>query len=446
MARKTKNNDTPLHEQLPEVTFKPMGSGDDMKDQGNLLAAKQSPAFPIAGGLISHAITQRGDRIMLDYGKAGVGVKFEVDGIWMNVDPRDRQSGDAMLAVFKKIAHLKAEERRSRQEGRFGAEGDFGKYVCHFTSQGVKTGERVLIKLQPKKKKFDSIEELGIRESMRSRFKDLVNQDQGFGILSTVPGGGLSTVWNLALSVSDRFVRDFVSLEDKLDPEEEIINVGQIFYDGAGGETPASVLPKLVLKQPDVFVVPKLMNGEAVKILCDQVVNHEKLVVTRVHAKEAVEALLRVLMLKAPAEGFADAVTFVLNSRLIRKLCPHCRQAYQPQPQLLQKLGIPPGRVDTLYREFQLPPPEQRVDAKGRPIEFETCQECGGLGFLGRTAIFELLEVNEQMRAALKRKPNLDLLRKIAKAAGHRSIQEEGILLVAQGVTSLPELQRVLKA
>ena len=445
MARQKKDEALPLHEQLPPVTFTAMGAEDKMKNEGNLLPAKQSPAHPIAGGLIAHALSQRGERIMLDYAQAGVGVKFEVDGIWMNVEPRDRQSGDALLSVLKGIANLKAEDRRSRQQGTFGVEFERVKYICSLSSQGVKTGERVLIRIDPKKPKFESIDDLGMRQSMRARFKELIDEDVGFAILSTPPDGGLSTLWHQAISTSDRFVRDFVSLEDKADREEEIINVGQIFYDSAQGQTPADILPKLLLKQPDVFVVPNLVNGEAVKILCDQVTEHKKLVVTRVNAKEAVEALLRVLMLKGPADAFAESISFVLNSRLIRKLCEGCRQAYQPQPQLLQKLGIPPGRVQTLYREFQMPPPDQRVDQKGRPIEIETCQQCAGLGFLGRTAIFELLEASDQLKRALKQKPSLDVLRKIAKASGHRSMQDEGIVLVAQGVTSLSELQRVLK-
>ena len=136
----------------------------------------------------------------------------------------------------------------------------------------------------------------------------------------------------------------------------------------------------------------------------------------------------------------------MLAARLVRKLCENCRQPYQPTPQLLQKLGIPPGRVGVLYREFQPPPPEQRVDEKGRPIEIEICKKCGGVGYLGRTAVFELLVVNDALREAIRRQPTPDNLRRVARADGHRGLQEEGIALVAQGTTSLQELQRALKS
>ncbi len=211
----------------------------------------------------------------------------------------------------------------------------------------------------------------------------------------------MTTLWNIGLSTSDRFVRDFVSLEDEGQQEDEVINVGPIYYDGAKGQTPADILPKLLLKQPDVFVVPNLTDAKTIGMLCEKVNKHHKMVISRVHAKDSVEALLRVLELKAPADQFAKAVTVVLNSRLVRKLCNECKQGYQPPPQLLQKLGIPPGRVSLLYREYQPPPPEEQVDEKGRPIEIPVCEECGGVGYLGRTSIFELLKVTDKIREVL---------------------------------------------
>jgi type II secretory ATPase GspE/PulE/Tfp pilus assembly ATPase PilB-like protein len=446
MARKKKDDDRPIHETLPPVTFKPMGAESSQLDQANLIAVKQSPAFPVAGGLIAHCLTMRGERVMLDYTQNAVGVRYEVDGVWVNVDPRDRQSGDAMLAVLKQLANLDPQNRRARQDGKFGAVFHGQQYFCHVTSQGVKTGERVLIKIHPKKPKFETLEELGMREAMHERLKALVDAKQGFVILSAPAGGGVTTFWNVALTAADRYVRDFVAIEDKVHPEDEIINVGPIYYDSSQGQDPADILPKLLLKQPDVFVIPDLVDSKTVATLSEQVIKHHKMVVTRVVAKDAFEALARVVAFNGPLQELAQAVTAVVSMRLVRKLCENCRQPFQPQPQLLQKLGIPADRVSVLFNHFELPPPEQRVDAKGRPIEIEICNVCGGVGYLGRTAFFELLEINDQIRRTLVGRPNdLAALRNVARQTGHRSLQEEGIVLVAKGVTSLKELQRVLK-
>jgi type II secretory ATPase GspE/PulE/Tfp pilus assembly ATPase PilB-like protein len=444
MAKK-QQEEQPVEVPLPPVTLIPMGAPDKQQDQSNLLAAKQSPAFPIANGLLAHCLNRRGERLMLDYAAEGVAVRFEIDGVWMNGDPLDRQSGDAALAVFKKVTNLNVQDRRSRQDGKFGVEFSGGKYVASFTSQGVKTGERVVITFKPKKPKFLRIEELGMRDKMRSKLKEQIDADAGFIIVSAPVGGGLTTTWNLTLETADRLMRDFVSAEDKDNKEDEVINVGPKYYDRAAGQSPADVLPQMILKEPDVLVVPELTNAETVQILCEQVNKYNKLAFTKVNAKEAAEALLKVFAYKGPAAELAKSVTAVLNVRLIRRLCDQCKQSFQPPPQLLQKLGIPAGRVQVLFQEYKPPPPEELIDEKGNPIVLPICQKCNGIGYAGRIGLFELLIIDDQIRAALTNSPNLETIKRVAKAAGHRSIQEEGILQVAQGVTSINELQRVLK-
>lgn len=123
----------------------------------------------------------------------------------------------------------------------------------------------------------------------------------------------------------------------------------------------------------------------------------------------------------------------MLYQRLIRKLCPDCKVGYTPPSDVLRKLGIPAGKVEQLYR-----PP------KGDEIE-KPCKACQGLGYLGRTGLFELLVVNDKIREILIKQPKLPLLKEAARASRQRSLQEEGVLLVAQGTTSLQELTRVLK-
>jgi type II secretory ATPase GspE/PulE/Tfp pilus assembly ATPase PilB-like protein len=121
----------------------------------------------------------------------------------------------------------------------------------------------------------------------------------------------------------------------------------------------------------------------------------------------------------------------VLNQRLVRKLCESCKEPYAPPPALLQKLGIPAGRVEEFFRHPEEPE--------------EVCQECHGIGYVGRTAIYELLAMNKQLRQALIDQPKLETLRNVARQSGHRTLQEEGIAAVVRGITSLPELMRVLK-
>ena len=126
----------------------------------------------------------------------------------------------------------------------------------------------------------------------------------------------------------------------------------------------------------------------------------------------------------------------MVNQRLIRKLCESCKEAYAPTPHVLQQLGIPEGRVQAFYRPFQ-PNPQEPPRSPAR--------SCGGIGYLGRTAIFELMIVGDAVRKVLATHPKPEALRQAARKEGMKSLQEEGVLLVAKGVTSLPELMRVLK-
>ncbi len=142
-------------------------------------------------------------------------------------------------------------------------------------------------------------------------------------------------------------------------------------------------------------------------------------------------------MLKAPAAQFAGAVTAVVHQRLIRKLCEKCKEAYAPPPETLKQLGIPAGKVEAFYR-----PPTPQPDQPPPP----PCEECLGISYQGRTAIFELLIVDDGVRAALVNSPKVDSVRLAARKAGMRTLQEEGIVAVVKGITSLAELMRVLKA
>ncbi len=138
--------------------------------------------------------------------------------------------------------------------------------------------------------------------------------------------------------------------------------------------------------------------------------------------------------MKPPLAELARCITAVLNQRLVRKLCDDCKEAYAPPPNVLQQLGIPPGRVQAFYR-----PPQPPEDPK------QICRTCDGLGYLGRIAIFELLLVGDNLRAALAAQPSAEALRAAARKDGYQNLQQEGIVLVAKGITSLPELTRVLK-
>jgi len=415
------------YEKGAPVELLAMGAEDLTTNNANLLSARNSPGYIVLKDVIYDMIHRRSDKIMFDFTKQGVSVRHEIDGVWHSGEPRERESSDVMLAVIKTL-----KDRRSKQEGQFGAKFEGKSYLCFVVTQGVSTGERVVISRRGEEQQFSSYSELGMREGLRKKWAEIMASEVGLVIFSSMPGGGLTTMMNVSLEETDRLMRDFVAIEDVQNREHEIQNISVTTFDSAKGETPATILPRLIRKYPNVYVVRDLTDVESAKILFKEI-RDEHLVITSIRAKEAAEALLRFLQLKFPQKDFAAVAKAVLYQRLVRKLCPDCKVGYTPTADALRKLGIPPGKVEKLYR----PPKPEEVE--------KPCKTCLGIGYRGRTGIFELLVVTDQIREILVKQPKLELLKKAARASHQRSLQEEGILLVAQGVTSLAEVSRVLK-
>ena len=271
-----------------------------------------------------------------------------------------------------------------------------------------------------------------MRSRTQAQLDTLLTQPQGMVLFSSLPGGGLSSLIDGALSACDCYTRDFAAVEDVKNLEYEVENIHVTTFDPSAGEKVLPVLEKMVRTYPNVLVVRNLPDGETAKFLCDQV-QEERLVVTAIRAKDASEALLRVLLLKVPPKDFAQAISGVVAVRLVRKLCEECKEAYNPQPEVLQQFGIPAGKIQTLFQ-----PPSQ-IDQK------KVCPACDGIGYKGRTGLFELITVDDGVREALVKNPKIEAVRSAARKAGLKTFQEEGLVLVVKGVTSLAELQRVLK-
>jgi type II secretory ATPase GspE/PulE/Tfp pilus assembly ATPase PilB-like protein len=420
------------------------------QNQAAMIEARQSPAYIAVKMLFSEAIRGRAEKIRLDFTADACAARYMVDGVWLPVNPKvhekeplNRPIGDAMLLVIKRLAQVNPQDRRSQQKGKFQTAYEGNKYDSTLLTQGTPTGEVAMVSFALITKNVRTLEELGMREKMRDQLKELLAAKESLIVVSSLPGDGLSATWLAALKSTDRLLRDFVSVEDVQKREPELENIDANKYDSAKGETPEGVMPKLILKQPEVFLVPEISSGPLLDILTGQIVKEERAAIVSIRAREAVEALVRLISLKPDVEQLVPTIKAVLNQRLIRKLCETCREAVPLSPELAQRLRIPPGRVQFLYREKQPPPPgHEPPKKKGEP---EICPKCRGLGYFGRTAIYELLIVTDELRQALLANPKVEVLRQIAARGGHPSLQEEGILLVAAGVTSLTELQRVLK-
>jgi type II secretory ATPase GspE/PulE/Tfp pilus assembly ATPase PilB-like protein len=436
----------------PPVLFKAAG-GDRNENEANLIKVRQSPGIITAKELFFNVIEKQSRRILLDFTRQAVAGGFDVDGIMHRIAPMDPSTGDTMLAVLKTLANLNVRERRARQDGGFSVRLEKEQLDCTLTSQGTKTGERVLIKLEPKERLHKNLADLGMREKTVAHFKTLVGRPledeipppvKGLFILSAPANGGLSTIWRVGLEVTDRYMNSCVCIDSETPTEPEVENVKAVSFDPRKPEELKGIMTKLFREQHDMYLFPRMPNREILDVMCQQIVDEEIVVFIGVQANDSAEALLRIKSLNPNPENFSQAVTAVLNMRLVRRLCEHCKQSYRPNPALLQKLRVPPDRVSTLYREWQPPPPDE--EPKRKKGEPEVCPNCNGVGYRGRLGLFDLLEVNDQIRKALVQQPQLELIRQLAQRAGSHTLQEEGILALVQGLTTIKELQRAMKS
>lgn len=432
----------PDHQRAAPVAFTAAGDSPEERD-ATVEMVQNSPGYPPATNIIAESIHKDADLTVLDYTQQQVNLRYRIDGLWHPGPPMDRQTGDYMLAVLKQLGGLDYRDRRSRQAGNFETEYLRSKQKFKIVTQGSQTGERVGLYLSYKKDPLDTLDDLGIRGSMIPQIVELMTMhEKGAFLVSAIPGEGYTSAWRGALASCDRLVRDFFVIEDVNSQEKEVINIMPETFDRSKGETAMTPLPQLLLREPHVLAFPELTDGKLVDDLVDVSRKNDIPIYLRNPGKNAIDALLRLLALNPKRRELLELLSGVLCMRLVRKLCTDCRIPYQPHPQLIQKLGLPQGRIEQLYRPFIFQPGMLDEDQN----EIQPCTTCTGIGYRGRTGIFELLKMNDQLREAAERKPQFKTLAAIAKANGHITLQQEAAIVIAQGTTSVEELQRMLQS
>lgn len=415
--------------------------------KGRGIAARNQPGYNHAREMIYQAIHRGAIDIRIERGTECRFFLF-IDGVWHPADDLFTVKGrnhftseDAapLVAVLKILCGLRSEESAKRQEGEFQALYDVKKKLeAHVVTQGKQGGEEVLIQFQFKALPFHTLEELGMNDVRAEHVKKLLNIDQGLVILSAAPGQGLRTMTNVAFSVADRFTRDFSTVEDIQKPYMPIENIQLSTYDSAKGESPMTVLPDVFFKEPKVLLLRDLVNAETLKLCCEEVSNN-RLIMTTFRGTDSVDTILRMLKTGVDPKLLAESLSVVLTQRLVRRLCPACKEAVPANPEILRRLGLPPT-IETLYRK--------RVHAAPEPGQKDTyvpCPKCREIGYLGRAGIYDGIVVNDEIRQIMTTSPSAAALRQAAVKGKNHGYLYDGARMVAAGITSFEELARVLK-
>lgn len=430
-------------------------SSDKNKPGGDtkISRVEESEYYQVALEVIYEAFQMRATDVHLEPGKEEMSVRFRVDGIMNQRESLIRQTGDAMVNILKVLANLDISEKRKPQDGSFSAEvldqpgeeneqdGPKNKSkkptILDFrvATAGSVAGEKMVIRILDGSKSMGSLKKLGMREKLKDQIEAIVNQPHGMLIVCGPTGAGKSTTLYACLSEIDRFQKNVITLENPV--EYQIDNVTQIEINPKAGKTFASELRSILRQDPDVIYVGEIRDKETAEISC-QAAQTGHMVFTTVHANDSVTAFGRLLDLGVAPFMIANSVSAILSQRLVRVLCPKCKVKYRPNPEILKKFNLSPEKYEFFYKS------KSEVKQEGND-DSPPCKNCGGTGFRGRSGVYELLVLNENIRNLIRDNPSIGAIREEAVKTGMKYLQEDGLRQVVAGNTSIQEILRVCK-
>ncbi len=437
--------------------------GGREEDPNRVRRAQESRGYQAALKMVYDAIERRATDIHLEPTKDDMTVRFRIDGILQTDEPFGRQMGESVVNIFKVLADLDITEKRKPQDGSFSSEvrerkrakrnreaddgGEEDAQDPHMpesrqidfrvATAGSVAGEKMVMRILDSARNVANLKKLGMRPKMREVIHQLAMQPHGLLIVCGPTGAGKSTTLYACLQEIDRFQKNVITVENPV--EYNIPNVTQIEVNPKAGKTFASELRSILRQDPDVIYIGEIRDQETAEIAC-QAAQTGHMVFTTLHANDTVTALARLIDLGVAPFTVAGSVSAILGQRLVRLLCPKCKRRYRPNPELLRKANLPADKIDYFYRP---PPGAESGDGEEAGDDKERCRYCGGTGYRGRTGVFELLVLNDRIRDLVRENPNLNAIRQEAVKHGMKYLQEDGLLQVIEGRTSIQELLRM---
>lgn len=405
------------------------GKSANLKANPGLTRAGLVPAKEI----ISDAISRRAYTIRLEpKGERSV-IYFLVDGMPFPGPRVPKQQGLAMTQIMKLLAGLNIQVRDKNQKGGIKAELGGLPYEVDVEVTPGPGGERLVIGIDNLKTRPEKPDDLGIPENIREKIRDYSRARSG---LLLACGGSRSGVTSSAVGLFRSLDAYTFNLYSIYTPgTRELPYVTE--FEWLEGDDMGTTIARCQRVEADVIFCPPMSSADDAKTLFEHGSN--SVLVTEFPARDTVAGLQQLLKWAGDKAVVAEQLKGILSQKLIRRLCPDCKQAYAPNPKLVAKIGLDKS-IKALYR--------QRVQPQqlARGEEWEPCDRCGDLGYYGQTAMYEFLEMTEGMKEVVQGDPTPDAIRARMKADGMTVLQQDGLRLVAEGITSLEELQRVFKS
>ncbi len=383
----------------------------------------EAPIIRFVNGLLTQAYRQRASDIHIEPFESEVIIRYRVDGILYEVQRPPYRALSNIVSRLKIMANLDIAEKRLPQDGRFsvriaGKQGDI-----RVSTLPTAFGERVVLRLLDKSSGVLGLTDIGVDAAMLPQIEKMIRKNHGVFLVTGPTGAGKTTTLYSALSTINSQQQNIITVEDPI--EYQLPGVGQIQVNAKINLTFAQGLRSILRQDPDVIMVGEIRDSETAKIAVQAALTGH-LVFSTLHTNDSSGALARLVEMGVEPFLAASALVGVLAQRLVRTVCPHCRNSYQPDEKLLAELfdgtGVP--KQATFYR--------------GRG-----CSHCMEVGYLGRTGLYELLEVTDPIRQLITSNADAATIRQHALKSGLRTLRQAGLVKVLAGQTTVEEVLRV---
>jgi len=401
-------------------------SGEEREDVDHLRdLASEAPVIQLVNLLITRAVEARASDIHIEPFEDTLRIRYRVDGVLVDHESPPKRLQRAVISRVKIMAKMNIAERRLPQDGRIRLQ-ILGKDLdLRVSTIPTLHGESVVMRILDRSSLLLSLGEMGMPEDIRLQFQRLIRKPHGMILVTGPTGSGKTTTLYTALSEINSADKKIITIEDPV--EYQLQGVNQIHVKPKIGLTFANGLRSIVRQDPDIIMVGEIRDAETADIAIHSALTGH-LVFSTLHTNDAPGAITRLLDMGIENYLVSSVLVAVLAQRLVRVICPECRESYQLDSAAVRKMGI-----------------KTEVDGTMQVFRGKGCAACNFTGYHGRSGIYEFLVVSEEIQRLILEKADSNMIRQKALQFGMKTLWEDGWRNVELGITTLEDLLRVTK-
>jgi type IV pilus assembly protein PilB len=410
---------------------------DDMKVQSENMkqVSAEAPIAKIVTTILDYAVRSRASDVHIEPMEENVRIRYRIDGILQEKYILPRNVLDAVVSRVKILANLKIDEKRIPQDGRFNFNLDGNEVDLRISTLPVSYGEKVVMRLLRKASKVPSLPDLGLRGLALKNLIEAIERPHGIILVVGPTGSGKTTT---LYSVLDRVATSKVNVVTIEDPVEyQMKGVNQVQVNVQAGLTFASALRSFLRQDPNIMMVGEIRDTETAELAINAALTGH-LVFSTLHTNDASGAPPRLMDMGVEPFLLTSSLTCVVAQRVLRKICPNCRQDMEIPADKETELKNTLGPIYTMI--------EEKWKKEGKKLTMPKivgCDKCNNTGYLGRIAIYEVMPITEKISKLVVEKAAAAAIQKEAINEGMLTMKQDGYVKVLEGVTSMDEVLRV---